>query len=164
MDFLQIDISKITLSGNGKFINIEYEDKPFEIKFPKVYIPFGIEEKFKNYYLNLQLNNYKNDNYQNSFLLFIENLEKQIIEKLGIDKELFNSQISYRKNDIIMIYTKIMEKFRKFTTKVYKDNRLLNIFNLGKEINIDGTIIIDKIWKIKGKYYYKLKLSNICVL
>lgn len=164
MDFLKIDIDNLELKSFKNYINIEIDNKPLKIKTPKLLVPFGLEEKFKNYYLNLELDNYKKDNYQNSFLLFLENLEKKMVEKLGIDKDLFNSQISYRKNDKIIIYTKIMEKFRKFTTKVVSNHNHINIFNLGKNIHVTCQIVIDKIWIIKGKYWYKIKLDEICVL
>ena len=164
MDFLKINIEDIKITPSNNYFNIELNDNPIKIKTPKMYIPFGLEERYKNYYLNLELNNYKNDNHQNSFLLFLENLEKKIIKCLDIDKELFNSQISYRKNDSVIIYTKIMEKFRKFTTNVLRNNSHINIFNLNKNIYVTAEIIIDKVWKIKRKYYYKLKLYEICVL
>ena len=164
MDFLNIDLKDIKITKSNNYFNIEIDGKPIKIKTPVMFIPFGLEERYKNYYLNLELDDVENDNYQNSFLLFLENLEKKIIDILDIDKDQLNSQISYRKNDKVIIYTKIMEKFRKFTTKVTRNNSNVNIFNLGKNIHIEAEIVIDKIWVIKGKYYYKLKLYEICVL
>ena len=70
MDFLNIDIEDITITKCNNYFNIESNGKPIKIKTPKLYIPFGLEERYKNYYLNLEFDDLKNDNYQNSFLLF----------------------------------------------------------------------------------------------
>ena len=44
-----------------------------------------------------------------------------------------------------------------------KSGEYLNIFNLGKDIECQVKLFIDKVWFIKGKYTYKLKVKELCV-
>ena len=135
----------------------------FSIDFwaPELYVPFGIESKFNNYFLNLEL---KGDNKSiKLFHYFIETFEAKLIELLNIPKELLNSQLRYTDGNSIL-YTKVYEKYKKIITNVKnKDNSFVNIFDLEKDNYVNVNLIVDKLWFINGMYYYKFKLKNIVI-
>ena len=162
MNFETIEIDKITIHDSVKTsYDIKLNDKTIELWTPKLYVPFGLENKYNNYFLNLQLKG--EDNYVKLFYYFIETLESKLIELLNISKEDFNSQLRVSENSCIL-YTKVYEKYKKIITQIKtQTGDYMNIFNLEKECYIKAKLIIDKIWFIKGKYYYKFKLKEIII-
>jgi hypothetical protein len=163
MKFEDIDINNIILEKSVKTsYDITYNGSSMNFWTPQLYVPFGLESKFNNYFLNLEL---KGDN--NSvklFEYFIETFEAKLIELLGIPKEQLNSQLRYTDIDSIL-YTKVYEKYQKIITKVKNnDGSFVNLFNLEKDIYVNVNLIVDKLWFIKDVYYYKFKLKeiNIC--
>jgi hypothetical protein len=162
MKFEDIDINNITLEKSVKTsFDIRFNGNSIEFWTPELYVPFGIEPKFNNYFLNLEL---KGDN--NSiklFQYFIETFEAKIIELLDIPNELLNSQLRYTDNNSIL-YTKVYEKYKKFITNVKnKDDSFVNIFDLEKDNYVTVNLIVDKLWFINGMYYYKFKLKDIII-
>ena len=162
MKFEDIDINNIVLEKSVKTsYDIRLNGNSIEFWTPELYVPFGIETKFNNYFLNLEL---KGDN--NSiqlFQYFIETIESKLIELLDIPKELLNSQIRYNDNFTIL-YTKVYEKYKKIITDIKnKDNSFVNIFDLEKDNYVNVNLIVDKLWFINGMYYYKFKLKNIVI-
>ena len=162
MKFEDIDIKNITLEKSVKTsYDIKFNGNSIEFWTPKLYIPFGIESKFNNYFLNLQL---KGDNNNiKLFQYFIEIFEAKLIELLNIHKDKLNSQLRYTDNNSIL-YTKVYEKYKKIITNVKtKDDSYVNIFNLEKDNYVNVNLIVDKLWFIKGMYYYKFKLKDIII-
>ena len=161
MNFEHIEIDKITIEKSVKTSHdIKLNNKYIELWTPKLYVPFGLETKFNNHFLNLEL---KGDNYVKLFEYFIESFENKLIELLDIQKDDFNSQLRYTKINSIL-YTKVYEKYKKIITEVKtKDGSFINIFNIDKDIYIKAKLIVDKLWIIKNKYYYKFKLKEIII-
>ena len=162
MKIEDIDINNIVLEKSVKTsYDIKFNGNSIEFWTPKLYVPFGIENKFNNYFLNLELKGDSN-NIQ-LFQYFIETFEAKLIELLDIPKELLNSQIRYNDNFTIL-YTKVYEKYKKIITDIKtKDNSFVNIFDLEKDIYVNVNLIVDKLWFINGMYYYKFKLKNIVI-
>ena len=162
MKFEDIDIKNIVLEKSVKTsYDIKFNGNLIEFWTPKLYVPFGIESKYNNYFLNLEIKGDSN-NIQ-LFQYFIETFEAKLIELLDIPKELLNSQIRYSDNFTIL-YTKVYEKYKKIITDVKtKDNSFVNIFDLDTDIYVNANLIVDKLWFINGMYYYKFKLKNIVI-
>ena len=160
MKFEDIDINNITLEKSIKTsYDIRFNGCPIEFWAPELYIPFGIESKFNNYFLNLELKG--DSNSIKLFQYFIETFETKLIELLDIPKEMLNSQLRYTDNNSLL-YTKVYEKYKKIITTVKnKDNSFVNIFDLEKDNYVNVNLIVDKLWFIKGMYYYKFKLKDI---
>jgi hypothetical protein len=163
MRFEDIDIKNIILEKSVKTsYDITYNGHSINFWTPQLYIPFGLESKFNNYFLNLEL---KCDNTNvKLFQYFIETFELKLIELLGIPKEQLNSQLRYTDGNSIL-YTKVYEKYKKIITNVKNsDGSFVNIFNLDKDIYVNVNLIVDKLWFINDMYYYKFKLKeiNIC--
>ena len=162
MKFEDIDIKNITLEKSVKnSYDIKFNGNSIEFWTPELYVPFGIESKFNNYFLNLEL---KGDNNNiKLFQYFIEIFEAKLIELLNIPKDQLNSQLRYTDNNSIL-YTKVYEKYKKIITNVKtKDDSFVNIFNLEKDNYVNVNLIVDKLWFIKGMYYYKFKLKDIII-
>jgi hypothetical protein len=162
MKFEDIDINNITLEKSVKTsYDIKFNGNSINFWAPTLYVPFGIESKFNNYFLNLEL---KGDN--NSiklFQYFIETFEAKLIELLNIPNNQFNSQLRYT-DDNSILYTKVYEQYKKIITNVKdKDGSFGNIFNLDKDTYVNVNLIVDKLWFINGMYYYKFKLKDILI-
>lgn len=128
----------------------------FSFWTPKLYIPFGLENKYNKYYLNLQIEN-------KEFKEFIENIENKIIELLNISKDKLNSQL--RNGDTTILYTKILDKNNKIITNVKtENNENINIFSLEKGSYCKAYLILDKVWLINDIYYYKYKIKTLILL
>ena len=137
MDFKDIDLTKIKLSDNGKFIEFS---TPIKIVTPKMYLPFGIEKEYNNYVMKLQFRGINESDELKEFYKFISKLEKVLRA---------------------LLKTKIPQQNNKFLCEAFdSENVPLNITLLNKGF-YTCVLLIDSIWKIKGKYYYKLKVKNI---
>ena len=176
MLFEDIEFDKITVNKsvskstksyklNDKDINNSYDiklnNKTMFFWTPILCVPFGLEHKYKNYFLNLELKD--NNNSVKLFQYFIETFENKLIELLNIPKEQLNSQLRYSDNNQIL-YTKIYEQFNKILTSIKnKNGTFMNIFNIEKNCDVKVNLMVDKLWFINNIYYYKFKLKDIIV-
>ena len=159
MDYKNIDISQIKLNPSIKdSYDIDYQGSHIYFETPILYIPFGIEKFYNAYSLNLQLRD------SNNFEIFIESLEKHLIDLLKIDSNKLTSQLRKNNKHDTLIYTKILNKNDKILCEVKnKEGEHLNIFQMGKGIECRAKLLIDKVWYIKGKYTYKLKVKELII-
>ena len=135
---------------------IIYNNSQIQIQTPTLYIPFGIEKYYNSFNLNFQLRNCED------FEKFIETLEQHLIKILKTTPQYFTSQLRKSDKHDTLLYTKILTKNDKILCDLKKGNsEYVNIFNLGKGINCKAVLYLDKVWFIKGKYTYKLKVKNI---
>jgi hypothetical protein len=158
MDFKDIDLTKIKLQDNGKFIEFA---TPIKFSSPKMYLPFGIEKEYSNYVMKLQFRGMNESDELKEFYKFILKIETVLRDLLKVDDETLKTQLRpNQKYDPILI-TKIPQQNNKFLCEALdSENVPLNITLLNKGF-YTCVILIDSIWKIKGKYYYKLKVKNI---
>ena len=117
MDFSKYTIEEIKLTGS---IKDSYDIKYFgrgQVLFttPTLYIPFGIEEYYNSFNLNLQLRQCP------EFEEFIENLEKQLIKELNTTPEYFNSQLRKNNKHDTLLYTKILTKYIYIFSSMFSD-------------------------------------------
>ena len=164
MDFINIDIDKISLVKSIKSsYDFKYQDtNGIEFYSPELLVPFGLDKKYNDYFLNLQLLNYKTSKDVMMFYNFIVNLEKRIIDLLNITENQLNSQIRINNNYDPILYTKINTKYNKLICD-YKSysNENLNIYELSKNTNVKVKLVLDKIWEKDNKYFYKIKTKEI---
>lgn len=163
MKFEDIDIKKITIEKSIKnSFDIKLSNKHIEFWTPQLYVPFGLENKFNNYFINLQIPN--DSEYTKLFEYFIESFESKLIELLEISKEELNSQLRYTDSNSIL-YTKIYEKYKKIITNVINNsNENLTIYDIHKDSYIKANLYVDKLWYINDIYYYKFKLKDIIIV
>ena len=110
MKFVDFDSSLFLLKRfNRSSFNISYNNESLEFWTPKLYIPFGLEEKFNSYFINYELIDFKKDIEIQKFFDFLVNIETSIIRQLDLDKEDLNSQIRITDCNPIL-YTKIIQK------------------------------------------------------
>lgn len=158
MDFKNIDLTKIKLIDNGKFIEFS---TPIKVVTPKMYLPFGIEKEYNNYVMKLQFRGIQESDELKDFYKFILNIEKVLRALLKTDSDTLKTQLRPSEKYDPVLITKIPQQNSKFLCEAYdSENVPLNITLLKKGF-YTCVLLIDSIWKIKGKYYYKLKVKNI---
>ena len=161
MDFRTILIDDIYIKKSVKnSYDIKLNNKTIEFITPELYVPFGIENKFNNYFLNLELIKTRDENVE-LFQYFIESLESKLIDLLEIPNNIFNSQLRITDNNVL-VYTKLFQRNNKILTNFKsKENENLNIFSLQKKTYVKLILIIDKLWNYNEKFYYKFKIKEI---
>ena len=162
MKFEDIDIKKITIEKSIKnSFDIKLNNNHIDFWSPELYVPFGLENKFNNYFVNLKITD---SEYSKLFEYFIESFESKLIELLNISKSELNSQLRYTDKQSI-VYTKIHEKYKKILTNVKnKSNENLTIYDIDKDSYLKANFYVDKLWYINNIYYYKFKLKDIILV
>ena len=164
MDFkvLKLDSIKIDDNYNVYYFNSKNERKQLEIVTPDLFLPFGIDSDNKGgLYLNLQLRKTKCDknNYElKLFLNFLESIETKI--KDHTEKEV-KTLIRKQKNHEAIINTKVINKYGKISTDVFKNKENFNFYKIEKNTPLKANIIIDKLWLFNDIIFYKIKLKTI---
>ena len=131
---------------------------PLEIESPLLYLPFGIDKQYNNYYLKLQLRPFT-DNHLKLFLKTIESLESSL---RILTKKKIKSQISISNIYDPIITTKVLSLKNKIQTQVTKDNQHYNFYSIKKGTYLKVYIIVDRLWKLnEDEFTYKLKLKKI---
>ena len=165
MDFNKIDIDSIKLEDSVKTSLDIVTNNGNMFYTPIMYMPFEIEEYRNNYSLNLQFRNIDSNPDLEDFLDFIQRLENKIKSLLKIDESEFTSQLRFNKKYDPILFTKFIFKFNKIDCNVIDDNDVpLNIFEIGKNHNVQVKLLLDKVWKFNGKYSYKLKIRELKIL
>lgn len=155
MSIRNIDIDKLTLK-NVK--NSWLLSEPIKVRTPKMYIPFGLEKYYNNYLLKLQFRNIKTDPDIKEFYDFIVQIEQKLKDLLN---EEFSSSITHSEKYDPIVVMKLPQQYNKFICDAFKDSAPFSIFDIEKGSYCICDIIIDSIWKFKGKYYYKIKIKTI---
>jgi hypothetical protein len=166
MDFENIDINKIQIKNSIRnSYDISYDNiNTLDFLTPVLYSPFGIDRKYNDFFLNLQLRDYKKFPILSNFLEFIQNIENRLIKLLDIKPFMFNSQLRFNKDHDPLLYTKIINKNNKCITEIKKNNEFMNLFNIGDKFYTKCLLSIDKIWIKNNNFYYKIKIKNINII
>lgn len=162
MFFDKINIDEIKISkSKGNFYNITLDDNNLEFWTPKLYIPFGIDRKFNNFFINFELDT-END-LINYFYNFLVDIEKKLVLLLDIEKEKLNSQLRITKKNP-MLYTKVINNKDKIISVIKTENgEFMNFYKIEKRINAKVRICIDNIWCKNNMYYYKYKIKELII-
>jgi len=155
MDFNIIDLNKIIIEKSIKnSYEVKYNNYNIDFWTPTLFIPFGVDKKFNNYFLNCQINS------NELFIHFIESLENKFVELLKISKNELNSQL--RSNDNIL-YTKFLQRNNKIISSIKNNNTNLTIYNIEKKCDCKIRLSINKIWQINNIYYYKFIIKELII-
>lgn len=164
MNFQAVSIDDIQLkrSVRGSY-EIKSSGKNIEFWTPELFVPFGLESKYNDYFLNLELVE-THDPGVGLFKFFIVSLEEKLRELLGVDEEEFNSQLR-NTDDNTILYTKLIQKNAKILTEFRNsDNENLNIFNLEKRVYVKLKLFVDRIWFSKNRFFYKYKIKEMVLV
>ena len=164
MNFEKVSIDDIKLKRSVKgSYEIKSSGNNIEFWTPELFVPFGLESKYNDYFLNLELVE-THDPGVELFKYFIVTLEGKLRELLGVDEEEFNSQLRNTQDNTIL-YTKILQKNSKILTEFKNsDNENLNIFSLEKRVYVKLKLLVDRIWFSKGKFFYKYKIKEMVLV
>ena len=163
MEFSNLNLDNIELEdsvSSSKEITIEGGNYFYT---PTMYVPFGLENYKTTYSMNLQFRNIKVNEELQEFLEFIKKLERNLIKKLNICEDNFNSQLKYHDRYDPILNTKFVFKFNKIECDVKNNSEYLNIYDIGKNFSCRCLLYIDKVWLFKGKYSCKLKVKEIFI-
>jgi len=163
MNFTDLNLDSIDIEDNVLTSNeIKIEGGNY-FYTPKMYVPFGLENYKTTYSMNLQFRNIKDNQELQDFLGFIQKFENNLMKKLKISEEQFNSQLKYHNKYDPMLMTKFIFRFDKIECDVKDSSGHLNIFDIGKNFSCKCLLHIDKVWLFKGKYSCKLKVKEIFI-
>jgi hypothetical protein len=172
MDFRDITIDNIYLRKKTKnSYDILYNNTTLEFYTILLFCPFGLEEKYNNYFINFQIENiYTNKNtidthkntIDNDFYDFLIKLElniKTLVNNLEKSDYNINSQINKKSN---MLYTKLIHKNKKILCKfTNNENENLNIYKLEKKKYYFCKLNCDSLWITNNTIYFKYKIKEI---
>ena len=162
MKYCEIDEEKITIDYNEKFFNILHNQQKLIFDSDLVYIPFGLEKNYNNYYIKVLKNN-------ESMLLFdkITLLEQQFSKLLLNVKSQINfiSQIKTRMNYGDFLQLKIPFKNNQFILDVFdQENNRKTIFDLKKKQQVKLKLMLDNIWPFNDSFSAVIKVKSIILV
>ena len=140
---------------------------PIYITTPTMVSPFGFNKDSNT--ITLQFTNIKTDSTMRSFYDFIQELELNQMNYIGLEEDeidLYLSQIRHDKNmkyDPNLI-VKIPFKGNSYDVDIRNKDSPCSITNVYKFSKMKCDIYIDKIWKFNGKYVCKWKVKKILLV
>ena len=127
---------------------------------------FGMDNKSKQ--MSLQFKDYQTDSTMNAFFSFIQNIEINNMQNIGItdekDSDKYSPQIRYDKHNKYdpNLLVKVPFSNNRYEVDVFSDEHdSINIYNLNNFTKMQCDIYIDKIWKYNEIYYCKWKARKI---
>jgi len=150
---------------NLGYIEVSMGKFPIYVTTPIMVAPFGFNRQTNQIYL--QFTNVRTDSEVNSFYNFIQNLEMQQMEYLGLDEDdadLYISQIRHDKNGKYdpNLIIKVPFSKNKYDIDIHNsEGEECSISNIFKFSKMQCDIYIDKIWKFNEKYICKWKVKKI---
>jgi len=146
MDYNVISVSKPDSSTKIYKITKTNKTTPMKLTIESAYIPFGVEEFNKKYYLNIQLDFDKTNNSKHVGLLY--DIEKHFIEymkKLN-DKLIFTSSIKKKTEHFILLKLSIPIIKNNIICNYYADDKKRNILELQKNCFVKTIIKLNTLW------------------
>lgn len=152
MDYNVILVSKPESSIKIYKITKTCKTTPMKITIESAYIPFGIEEFNKKYYLNIQLDFDKKDNSKHVGLLY--DIEKHFIEymKKINDKLAFTSSIKKKTEHFILLKLGIPIIKNNIICNYYADDKKRSILELKKNCFVKAIIKLNTLWICDDKF------------
>lgn len=158
------DSEKIKYNSNSKYIELSHDDNDLIMSHESVYVPFGLEKNFSNYFLKILYNNESKDLFEK-----IKKIEEQnitFLKKQGdFEKYDYKSQIIEKKNYGKFLVVKIPLVKNQFNVEIFdKDNNIVDIFKIEKKQKMNLCLEINSIWCFKNKYSCIPKITKIKLL
>lgn len=139
-------LNKYKYSNEYTFIPIKYDKKDFVIQTPKLYNNYGVNDKFKNKYIDLSFQNIENDDNIKDFLKILDKIDKLI-------KKTYNTENFIRiYNGIQYIRLKINDK------SLFFDNRRNTVDEIYRNTYGNYIICLNGLWINKDKITYQWNL------
>lgn len=155
MDFLKIDLNKISLKKNNESFTLKYNEKQLEFYTVKLKCPYGIEKKYNNFFINFVCDN----NELEKFILDFEKYIEKLINNIENSNYKINSQIN---KNTKMLYTKLLSKNSKIIIDFKTlNNEYLNIYKLDKSKYYYCKLLIDNFYIKNNIIYYKFKIKSM---
>jgi hypothetical protein len=151
-----MDPGAIKFIDHRNHVDVTYFDKPIILQTPEFKAPFGIEEKFDKFFINL----FMDDTIESQELYhFIKGLEQMFSDQFS---QLKNSAIRESAKYKPILQLLIPEKNKQFQCDIEEKNGTpLTVYNLKKGDLLKCTLLIDSMWCFKGKYSYKIKVKKM---
>ena len=153
------------------YIHLNYYKNPqLYITTPKMKCLFGIQGSNGNFNMSLQFTDLQENQTMKSFYDFIQRIEFEIMQNIGLnvdEADRFVSQIKHDKKGIYEpnLSVKIPFNYNRFQTDIYSDDySAVNLFQIQNFTNVQCDIFLDKIWRINDKFYAKWKCNIIHLL
>lgn len=158
------DSEKIKYNSNSKYIELSHDDNDLIMSHESVYVPFGLEKNFSNYFLKILYNNESKDLFEK--IKKIEEQNIKFLKKQGdFEKYDYKSQIIEKKNYGKFLVVKIPLVKNQFNVEIIdKDNNIQDIFKIQKKQKMNVYLEINSIWCFKNKYSCIPKITKIKLL
>ena len=154
---------------NLGYIGITCSKYPIMLTTPTMVCPFGFNSQNQN--LTLQFTNIKDDSEMKSFYDFIQELELNQMQYLGLTEDtadLYLTQIRQDKEEKydpnLLIKVPFIHKNNSYDVNIKHKDSSVAVTNIFKFSKLKCDIYIDNIWKFNDKYVCKWKVKNILIL
>ena len=151
------------------YIGITCGKYPIMVTTPTMVCPFGFNSQNQN--LTLQFTNIKDDSEMKSFYDFIQELELNQMQYLGLTEDtadLYLTQIRQGKEQKydpnLLIKVPFIHKNNSYDVNIKHKDSSVAVINIFKFSKLKCDIYIDNIWKFNDKYVCKWKVKNILIL
>ena len=160
------DIIPKQLSNYG-YLDVFIGRSRLKVKTPVMVCPFGFNKQTNQIYL--QFSNLKTDTSMMGFYDFIQDIEMQQMEYLGLSETEADEYISQIKNDKHGRYdpnlvVKVPFNSNKYHVDIKNKEKHCSVSQLFNFSKLQCDIYIDKIWKYNGKFVCKWKVDKIFIL
>ena len=164
MKLSEINQKEININYNSKFFDILYEKEKFIFDTDQVYIPFGLEKNYNNYYIKVLKNKQSESLFE--MIKSLENQFTQFLVELNPSHEInFISQIKTKANYGDFLQLKIPYKHNQFILDVFdQENNRKTIFDLKKKQQVKLKLMLDSIWPFNNSYSAVIKVTSIILV
>ncbi len=151
---MKIESEKINFKKQDEYITqIFHETEQIKFWTPDLYVPFGVDERFGKYVIQLVLD--KDSTQHKNLKKIIEKVEKVLIKRLDIKEEEFKSIFRRKMGDNDMLDLRLKQIKTKVITECEyenkKDNYLKTIYEIQKESRVKALIEIWGFWDYREK-------------
>ena len=137
----------------GNFYNIKNKrtNKYIKYKLKNVFLPFGLDEEYNNYYLKFELenNNIEHGNFKNTML----ELENKIKNDFSCTNNEFKNIIKLRDEKKDLLVCRLKKFKNNININITYDNKeegyLKTIFEINKNVYTDIEIEVNNLWDFR---------------
>ena len=146
------------VNDNFYRINIKQENgfSNLNLELENCYIPFGVEEFYKKYYLNFEVD--KNE----EFIKMIRLLEKNLLNLLEINEDLDLKSVFHKKARYNLLCKCNIKKNKNLIISKYINNNIeTSVFEIEKKKNYKINIEVSGIWIYKNTYGLTINILKV---
>ena len=146
------------VNDNFYRINIKQENgfSNLNLELENCHIPFGVEEFYKKYYLNFEVD--KNE----EFIKMIRLLEKNLLNLLEINEDLDLKSVFHKKARYNLLCKCNIKKNKNLIISKYINNNIeTSVFEIEKKKNYKINIEVSGIWIYKNTYGLTINIIKV---